>query len=156
MTGAPNQAELEAARLVLDRMGVTTEDLLNATRPPATTFAEYIPVVAAAVSDGIRRAYGPYWNRVLDQWANISLSDGHSDTNVHRSDSRGAEDLVDQRGVLGVSVPDEESDSREVSSILEVHEQVADGLGDPGMSGVRGDAEYVHTSAGVVNSARMY
>jgi hypothetical protein len=36
---------------------------------------EYIPVVAAAVSDGTRRAYTPYWNRVLDQWADISLSD---------------------------------------------------------------------------------
>jgi hypothetical protein len=29
VTGAPTQAELDAARLVLDRMGVTAEDLLN-------------------------------------------------------------------------------------------------------------------------------
>jgi hypothetical protein len=51
MTGAPTQAELNAARLVLDRMGVTAEDLLNSVKPPAPTFGEYIPVVAAAVSD---------------------------------------------------------------------------------------------------------
>ena len=46
MTGAPTQAELDAARLVLDRMGVTAEDLLNSVKPPAPTFGEYIPVVA--------------------------------------------------------------------------------------------------------------
>ncbi|WP_030475083.1 hypothetical protein [Lentzea albidocapillata] len=60
MTGAPTQVELDAARLVLDRMGVTAEDLHNSVKPPAPTFAEYIPVVAAAVSDGTRRAYSPY------------------------------------------------------------------------------------------------
>ncbi|RAS69733.1 hypothetical protein C8D87_10132 [Lentzea atacamensis] len=83
MTGAPTQAELDAARLVLDRMGVTAEDLLNAVKPPAPTFGEYIPVVAAAVSDGTRRAYTPYWNRVLDQWADISLSD-RTPTDIQR------------------------------------------------------------------------
>jgi hypothetical protein len=75
MSGAPTQAELDAARLVLDRMGVTAEDLLNAAKPPAPTFGEYIPIVAGAVSDGTRRAYGSYWNRVLEQWADISLSE---------------------------------------------------------------------------------
>jgi integrase/recombinase XerC len=83
VTSAPTQAELDAARLVLDRMGVTAEDLLNSVKPPAPTFAGYIPVVAAAVSDGTRRAYGPYWNRVLDQWADISLSD-RTPTDIHR------------------------------------------------------------------------
>ncbi|HEX7309377.1 tyrosine-type recombinase/integrase [Lentzea sp.] len=83
MTGAPTQAELDAARLVLDRMGVTAEDLLNSVKPPAPTFGEYIPVVSAAVSDGTRRAYTPYWNRVLDQWANISLSD-RTPTDIQR------------------------------------------------------------------------
>lgn len=83
MTGAPTQAELDAARLVLDRMGVTAEDLLNSVKPPAPTFGEYIPVVAAAVSDGTRRAYSPYWNRVLDQWADISLSD-RTPTDIQR------------------------------------------------------------------------
>ena len=52
--------------LVLERMGLTPADLLAApgARPAAPTFAEYIPVVSALVSDGYRRAYGSYWNRV--------------------------------------------------------------------------------------------
>ncbi|HYS39351.1 MAG TPA: site-specific integrase, partial [Pseudonocardiaceae bacterium] len=53
----PSQAELEAARLLLARMGIAPSDLLGVTpaRPPAPTFAEYIPVVSAAVSAGTRR-----------------------------------------------------------------------------------------------------
>ena len=54
MTGAPTQAELDAVRLVLDRLGVTAEDMLNTVKAPAPTFAEYVPIVAAAVSDGTR------------------------------------------------------------------------------------------------------
>jgi hypothetical protein len=50
--------------LVLERMGLTPADLLAtpAARPAAPTFAEYIPVVSALVSDGCRKAYGSYWN----------------------------------------------------------------------------------------------
>ena len=33
------------------------------------TFAEYVPVVSAAVTDGTRRAYGSYWNRLIGHWA---------------------------------------------------------------------------------------
>jgi integrase/recombinase XerC len=32
------------------------------------TFAEYVPVVSAAVTDVTRRAYGSYWNRVVEHW----------------------------------------------------------------------------------------
>ena len=32
------------------------------------TFAEYVPVVSATVTDGTRKAYGSYWNRVVEQW----------------------------------------------------------------------------------------
>jgi hypothetical protein len=32
------------------------------------TFADYVPVVSAAVTDGTRKAYGSYWNRVTEQW----------------------------------------------------------------------------------------
>src|SRR6202167_6043410 len=67
---APRQAVVDAAMLVLERMGLSPADLLAApaARPPAPTFAEYIPVVSALVSDGCRKAYGSYWNRVVDQW----------------------------------------------------------------------------------------
>jgi len=37
------------------------------------TFAEYVPVVSAAVSAGTRRAYGSYWNRVLEVWGTRRL-----------------------------------------------------------------------------------
>ncbi|MEU6645890.1 hypothetical protein ABZ863_25545 [Saccharomonospora sp. NPDC046836] len=58
MTVQPDQpsgvsAEVEAARLLLLRMGLSPEDLLAVpvARPPVPTFAEYVPVVSAAVSE---------------------------------------------------------------------------------------------------------
>jgi hypothetical protein len=68
--GACPQAVADAALLILERMGLTPADLLALPQdqPPAPTFAEYIPVVSALVSDGCRKAYGSYWNRVTGQW----------------------------------------------------------------------------------------
>jgi integrase len=73
------RAELEAARLLLDRMGVCPADLLQVrpTRALAPTFAEYVPVVAAAVSPGTRRAYGSYWNRVVRAWGDRRIDEPH-------------------------------------------------------------------------------
>lgn len=67
---APNAADLEAARLLLSRLGVSPADLLTVSqeRAPAPTFAEYIPVVSAAVGAGTHRVYGSYWNRILEHW----------------------------------------------------------------------------------------
>ena len=66
---ASRQAVVEAALVVLERMGLTPADLAAVPHPakPVPTFAEYVPVVSAAVSAGTRRAYGSYWNRILDQ-----------------------------------------------------------------------------------------
>jgi hypothetical protein len=52
-----DRPELAAARLMLERMGISPGDLLDVqpVRPSAPTFAEYVPVVAAAVSPGARR-----------------------------------------------------------------------------------------------------
>ncbi|MFC4945848.1 tyrosine-type recombinase/integrase [Pseudonocardia sp. GCM10023141] len=74
---ALRQAELEAARLILDRMGVTAADLVNASRPRTAvpTFTEYIPTVRAAVSAGTSRVYGSYWNRINDQWGSRRLDE---------------------------------------------------------------------------------
>jgi integrase/recombinase XerC len=44
-------------------------------RPPVPTFAEYVPVVSAAVTAGTRRAYGSYWNRVVDHWGERRLDE---------------------------------------------------------------------------------
>jgi len=76
-SAAPGQAVADAALLVLERMGLTPADLLTA--PAATsaapTFAEYIPVVSALVSDGCRKAYGSYWNRVVEQWGSRCIDE---------------------------------------------------------------------------------
>ncbi|HEX2823240.1 MAG TPA: hypothetical protein VHO07_24235 [Streptosporangiaceae bacterium] len=76
-SAAPGQAVVDAAMLVLERMGLTPADLLTApaARPAAPTFAEYIPVVSALVSDGCRKAYGSYWNRVTDQWGSRCIAE---------------------------------------------------------------------------------
>jgi integrase/recombinase XerC len=76
-SAAPGQAVVDAAMLVLERMGLTPADLLAApaARLPAPTFAEYIPVVSALVSNGCRRAYGSYWNRVIEQWGSRRIDE---------------------------------------------------------------------------------
>jgi hypothetical protein len=58
-------------------MGISPDDLRQAApaRPPAPTFAEYIPVVSAAVTAGTRRVYGSYWNRVAAQWGDRRLDE---------------------------------------------------------------------------------
>ena len=74
---ASRQAVVEAALVLLERMGLTPADLAAVPqhRLPVPTFAEYIPVVSAVVSAGTRRAYGSYWNRVLDQWGERRLDE---------------------------------------------------------------------------------
>ncbi|HEX2262653.1 MAG TPA: site-specific integrase, partial [Pseudonocardiaceae bacterium] len=72
---AATSAELEAARLLLARMGLSAEDLLSTptARPPVPTFTEYIPIVSAAVTEGTRRVYGSYWNRIQQHWGHRHL-----------------------------------------------------------------------------------
>jgi integrase/recombinase XerC len=66
----PSAADLDAARLLLARLGVSAADLMIATEElsPAPTFADYIPIVQTAVTEGTRRVYGSYWNRIVDLW----------------------------------------------------------------------------------------
>jgi hypothetical protein len=75
--GPARQAEVEAALLLLDRMGLSPADLMARARArrEVPTFAEYIPVVAAAVTPGTRRAYGSYWNRILEHWGRRRLDE---------------------------------------------------------------------------------
>jgi len=74
---ASQQAVVEAALVLLERMGLSPADLTAVPQPrkPAPTFAEYVPVVSAAVSDGTRRAYGSYWNRIVDHWGDRRLDE---------------------------------------------------------------------------------
>jgi len=75
--GAPRQAAIDAAQLVLAQMGLSPADLVAvpAAQPQLPTFAEYVPVVSAAVSAGTRWAYGSYWNRVVEQWGGRRLDE---------------------------------------------------------------------------------
>jgi integrase/recombinase XerC len=74
---APSSADIDAARLLLARLGVSPADLVAAAedRAPAPTFAEYIPIVAAAVAEGTRRVYGSYWNRIVEHWGTRRLDE---------------------------------------------------------------------------------
>ena len=71
------QAELEAVRLMLDRLGITADQLLLTAVPrdPAPTFDEYIPVVEPRVGPGTLRVYGSYWNRVRTNWGHRSIDE---------------------------------------------------------------------------------
>jgi len=74
-TGRP---EVDAALLLLAKLGVTPADLIAgaaAARPPVPTFAEFVPQVAAAVTAGTLKAYGSYWNRVVEQWGSRRLDE---------------------------------------------------------------------------------
>jgi integrase/recombinase XerC len=76
-SAASQQAVVETALVLLERMGLSPADLVAAPQPckAVPTFAEYVPVVSAAVSTGTRRANGLYWNRIVDQWGSRRLDE---------------------------------------------------------------------------------
>ena len=58
----------EAAADVPGGLGLVAEVVRQARQRPAVpTFADYVPVVSAGVSDCTRKAYGSYWNRLTEQ-----------------------------------------------------------------------------------------
>lgn len=74
--GPRRQAELQAAQLLLEKLGVSPSELIALAVPrEAPLFADYIPRVADAVSAGTRRVYGSYWNLVVREWGHLSLGD---------------------------------------------------------------------------------
>jgi hypothetical protein len=74
---ASQQAVIEAALVLLERMGLSPADLAAVPQPHklVPTFAECVPVVSAAVSAGTRRAHGSYWNRVVEHWGGRRLDE---------------------------------------------------------------------------------
>jgi len=58
-------------------MGLSPADLaaVPQDQPAVPTFAEYVPVVSAAVTAGTRRAYGSYWNRIIEHWGGRRLDE---------------------------------------------------------------------------------
>lgn len=72
MTENAERAEIAAARLMLDKLGVSLADLLATPTEPkyVPTFAEFLPKVRKATSAGSMKTYGPYWNRLEERWPN--------------------------------------------------------------------------------------
>jgi integrase/recombinase XerC len=73
-----NAADLDAARVLLARMGITPEQLLGTDQSASRyvpTFREYIDQLADAVPAGTRRAYATYWRRIIDAWGDRRLDE---------------------------------------------------------------------------------
>lgn len=72
-----SQMELDAARLLLSKMGIAPADLLTepVERPQVPTFADYIPVVARAVSAATAHSYSSYWRRLEAAWGSRRLDE---------------------------------------------------------------------------------
>jgi site-specific recombinase XerD len=95
-------ADIEAARLILERIGVTPQQLLSLTTSATSipTFDEYLDRVSDAVSRGTRRVYTTYWKRVRVAWGSRrideptaleiqQLAESVKAHVVHRRNSRG-------------------------------------------------------------------
>lgn len=104
----PGPAELEAALVLLSRLGITAADLQQAapTRPPAPTFAEYVPVVSAAVGPGTRRIYSSYWNRIVEHWGTRRL-DEPTPSEIERLTEQVKANAVQRRNTRGGRLPAE-------------------------------------------------
>lgn len=77
VTGAA-RPEVEAALLVLERLGITPAELVNgvaAAKPAVPMFAEFVPRLVAATSAGAVKAYGTYWKRVVERWGERRLDE---------------------------------------------------------------------------------
>jgi len=72
-----SSAELDAARLLLSKMGIDPAELLAEPlgRTDVPTFSEYIPMVSEAVSESTRRAYSSYWKRLDARWGSRRIDE---------------------------------------------------------------------------------
>ena len=73
----PGQAVVDAAMLVLDRMGLTPADLLAApaARPACPDLRRVHPGRVSPGQRRLPRAYGSYWNRVVEQWGSRGIDE---------------------------------------------------------------------------------
>ena len=71
------QAELDAARLLLSKMGISPDELLATPGPsvPAPTFSEYVPGLVETVSPGSRKTHLTHWNRLVERWPNRPITE---------------------------------------------------------------------------------
>ncbi|VVJ21667.1 Uncharacterised protein [Amycolatopsis camponoti] len=88
--------ELDAARLLLSKMGVAPADLLTepVERPQVPTFTDYIPVVARAVSAATARSYSSYWRRLEAAWGSRRLNEPSPSEIKHLAEESRAQAVV--------------------------------------------------------------
>lgn len=71
--------EIEAARLLLSRLGLRAEDLLGdagtGENRAVPTFADYIRRIQSACPAGTLRTYLPYWRRVATSWGDRPITE---------------------------------------------------------------------------------
>ncbi|WP_063007166.1 tyrosine-type recombinase/integrase [Nocardia kruczakiae] len=69
--------DVETARILLQRLGVRPEDLVNSATTSTTTptFGDYIPRLRTAVPTGTSRAYASYWTRIETLWHDRRLDE---------------------------------------------------------------------------------
>jgi hypothetical protein len=79
----------------------------------------------------------------------IAFARGARDRSTDDPDVGIGEDRVERGGELAVPVAEQEPEP--VGALVEVHQQVAGLLGDPGAGGVGGDPRDVHTAASVLD-----
>jgi integrase/recombinase XerC len=75
--GPSSSPEVDAALVLLAKLGVSPAELVAgaASRPLVPTFAEFVPAVVEAVTAGTLKAYGSYWNRIVEQWGGRRLDE---------------------------------------------------------------------------------
>ena len=99
---APSAADLDAARLLLARLGVSPADLLTATsdRAPAPTSPNTSPSSRRPSSVGTRRVYGSYWNRIVEHWGTRRL-DEPTPSEIHQLAEHLKANVVARRNARG-------------------------------------------------------
>jgi len=72
MTGeSSTRPEVAAALLILERMGLSVDDLAGGQSSAllnVPTFSEFVPKLRLMVKPGTLKAYGTYWNRLVARW----------------------------------------------------------------------------------------
>jgi len=68
--------EIEAARLLLERLGLSPEQLISAAGPRTIpTLGEYIPTIRSAMAPTTLRVYDTYLRRIEDAWGTRLLTE---------------------------------------------------------------------------------
>ncbi|MEU7925063.1 site-specific integrase [Micromonospora sp. NPDC049107] len=107
-TNPPSSGELDAARLLLDRLGVTAEQLLSTPGPEVAmpTFDTFIDRASAAISVGALKVYQPYFKKIRKEWGQ-RLIDEPTGLEIQRFAEQARSQAVVRRNARGGRVAGE-------------------------------------------------